>query len=254
MRSTFGEKESTQKEEIHGRLYVIKLSGSLFFSRQFEAVTKTIRNVLVENQSLSLVLVAGGGANARRYIGAGSRLDFDQATLDELGIAVSRLNALVLAYALHPLSYTQIPKDLSELSELADMMEREPRKERVIVCGGLHPGQSTNAVAALIAEKLSADLFINATDVDGVYDKDPNKFSDATRFDSIDPEMLSRVLGEQSVQAGGYDLMDPVALKLISRSKVPTLITSCDPDTLSRILRLREKIGTTIVYDKKDGS
>jgi len=48
--------------------------------------------------------------------------------------------------------------------------------------GGLHPGQSTNGTAALIAEKVHAEQFLNATDVDGVYDRDPNKFKKAKKF------------------------------------------------------------------------
>ena len=52
----------------------------------------------------------------------------------------------------------------------------------IVVTGGLHPGQSTNGTAALIAEKVKATEFLNATDVDGIYDSDPNKNKKAKKF------------------------------------------------------------------------
>ena len=59
-----------------------------------------------------------------------------------------------------------------------------------MVMGGLQPGQSTNAVGALVAEAIGADLFINATDVDGVYTSDPKKDPEARKLDIVDTDKL----------------------------------------------------------------
>ena len=83
----------------------------------------------------------------------------------------------------------------------------------------MHPGQSTNGTAALIAEKINAEKFLNATDVDGVYDMDPNKYKKAKKFKRIEMKKLRNMLVQEDSIAGSYDLMDIVALKIIERSK-----------------------------------
>ncbi|MHB1908195.1 MAG: UMP kinase [Nitrososphaerales archaeon] len=222
------------------RLYVVKLSGSLFLSPLLIEFQKTIKNILKKDKDLFLVFVAGGGSIARKYIAAGKSLNLDQATLDELGISISRLNALTISLALSPFSASKIPHNLSEV--------RENMTNRVLACGGFIPGQSTNAVGALIAENLSAKEFLNLTDVDGVYDKDPRIFKDAKKLDQISVKELTKMLESESVQAGGYDLMDPVALKLIARSKIPTRIAKCDPKTFLEVIEGKKNIGTRITF------
>ena len=81
----------------------------------------------------------------------------------------------------------------------------------IVVAGGLHPGQSTNGTAALIAEKVKAVEFLNATDVDGIYDSDPNKNKKAKKFARIEMKDLRNLLVREDSMAGGYDLMDIVA-------------------------------------------
>lgn len=226
------------------KVQVVKLSGSLFFSSQFESIVKILRSA-VRRRSKALVLVSGGGVTARRYIRAGSELNADQSSLDEIGIAISRLNATVLREALGKFAFSTVPQSLSEV---ADALEIGSSKgtQRIVVCGGLHPGQSTNAVAALVAEKIRATRLINATDVDAVYDKDPRKFKNAKKLHLVSAQKLAEMLDSESVQAGAYDLMDPIALKIIARSKIPTWILKCDPKILESALAGRGLHGTRI--------
>jgi len=219
---------------------VLKLSGSLFFSDSFERVSKAISGVLEKRSELKVVLVAGGGSRAREYIGIASGVGADQATLDELGIMVSRVNAMILAASIGEFSESEVPQTLFELVQSLG-------RNRAVVVGGLHPGQSTNAVGALVAEKVRAKRFINATDVDGVYTKDPKKFKDAKRMDKLSPEELERIIGNESMRAGSYDLMDPVALKLIERSKIDTWIIKCEPRIIESALLGKRIGGTEIV-------
>jgi uridylate kinase len=225
---------------------VLKLSGSLFFSDRFDDVASTIVRVLERKTALRLVLVAGGGKTAREYIEVAGKLGADQASLDEIGIAVSRINARVLAAALGGIAVQRIPKSLGELVEAVELGSPE---KRAVVIGGLHPGQSTNAVGALAAEKLKASLFVNATDVAQVYTEDPKKFPDAKPLSSVTPGELGRILGSESMRAGSYDLMDPVALKLVERSKIRTWIIRCDPETIEEVLsKGGPSLGTEIVF------
>jgi uridylate kinase len=142
-----------------------------------------------------------------------------------MGIEVSRLNAKLLAAALGDRAYHRVPEDLEQVAEAA-------ATGKVVVTGGLHPGQSTNATAALIAEKVKAIKFLNATDVDGIYDSDPNKNKNAKMFKEITVKQCLEILGAENSAAGAYDLMDIVALKVIERSKIPTVVLKSEPPNI----------------------
>jgi uridylate kinase len=116
----------------------------------------------------------------------------------------------------------------------------------IVVAGGLHPGQSTNGTAALIAEKVNAVEFLNATDVDGIYDSDPNKNKKAKKFARIDIKDLRTILVREDSMAGGYDLMDIVALKVIERSKIKTKIIKADIKIIEKAMK-GKPVGTQIV-------
>ncbi len=205
-----------------------------------------IKKVLASSKSIRLVLVSGGGLRARRYIEEAKKLGADQATMDEIGIEVSRINAMVLISALGNVAYPIVPETLADVVRAVEVGSA-PERRRVVVLGGLHPGQSTNAVAALVAEKLRAERLYNATDVDAVYTEDPRKSSRAKRLSKVTTKELSSILGGESLAAGGYDLMDPIALKLIERSSIPTTILECDPKTLAGAILKRAKYGTEVV-------
>ncbi len=144
-----------------------------------------------------------------------------------------------MIYALKNKAYSHPPITLQEVRHAVD-------DGLIVVTGGLHPGQSTNGTAALIAEKIEADQFLNATDVDGVYDKDPNKFKNAKKFKRIELKNLKNMLIQEDSIAGGYDLMDIVALKIIERSKIKTRILKADIKIIEKAIR-GEDVGTEIV-------
>ena len=189
------------------------------------------------------VIVAGGGKIARHYITHARSSGADESTLDELGIEISRLNAKLLIYALKQKAYSHPPTTLQEVRHAVD-------SGLIVVTGGLHPGQSTNGTAALIAEKIKATEFLNATDVDGVYDKDPNKYKNAKKFKKMELKDLRKMLVHEDSVAGGYDLMDIVALKIIERSKIKTRILKADLKTLEKVIK-GSSAGTEIILPLK---
>ena len=111
----------------------------------------------------------------------------------------------------------------------------------------MHPGHSTNGTAALIAEKVEATQFLNATDVDGVYDLDPNKYKKAKKFRRIELKTLRSMLIHEDSVAGGYDLMDILALKIIERSKIKTRILKADLKILEKAIK-GDSVGTEIIF------
>ena len=201
---------------------VIKLSGSVFSDDTANELKKYAAMLIEVVDRVQPVMVAGGGKIARHYIGIARKLGLDEASLDILGIEVSRLNARLLIAALDDHAYPAVPEDLEQVSEAA-------ASGKVVVTGGLHPGQSTNATAALIAEKVKAGRFLNATDVDGIYDSDPNKNKTAKMFKEVTVKKCLEILGSENSAAGSYDLMDIVALKVIERSKIPTVVLRSEP-------------------------
>ena len=114
------------------------------------------------------------------------------------------------------------------------------------MAGGLHPGQSTNGTAALIAEKVQASEFLNATDVDGIYDSNPRKNPKAKKFKRIELRNLRNILIHEDSLAGGYDLMDIVALKVIERSKIKTRVLKADISILEKAIK-GSPVGTEII-------
>ncbi len=222
---------------------VIKLSGKVFGMDNAKIIQNYADFLIKISKICQPVVIAGGGVIARHYISHARNFDVDESTLDELGIEISRLNAKLLIYALKNKAYSHPPTTLQQVKHAVD-------DGLIVVAGGLHPGQSTNGTAALIAEKIQAEQFLNATDVDGVYDMDPNKFKKAKKFKSIELKNLKNILVHEDSVAGGYDLMDIVALKIIERSKIKTRILKADPKIIEKAIK-GDKVGTEIVLPSK---
>ena len=222
---------------------VIKLSGRIFGMDNVK-VLKDYASFLVKISKICQpIVIAGGGNIARHYISHARSSGADESTLDELGIEISRLNAKLLIYALKNKAYSHPPTTLQEVKHAVD-------DGLIVVTGGLHPGQSTNGTAALIAEKINAEQFLNATDVDGVYDRDPNKYKRAKQFKQIELKNLKNMLVHEDSIAGGYDLMDIVALKIIERSKIKTRILKADTKIIEKAIKGSD-VGTKIVLPSK---
>ena len=222
---------------------VVKLGGALF---KRDPDTDTLKNVgrllsqfVAENNQL--VAVAGGGQNARAYIQAARKLGADESTCDLLGIEITRANAELLRLAIGEAASPKIPLTLSELNHHA-------REGKAVVVGGFQPGQSTNAVAALAAEITHASLLVNATDVDGVYTEDPKKNPKAKLLKSVGIDKLLTWAMAGDVYAGKYELLDPVALKIMQRAKIPTRFVSLEhAENIIGALRGRD-VGTVVEY------
>ena len=222
---------------------VIKFSGKVFGVENIKILKDYARFLVKLSKTHQPIVVAGGGKIARHFISHARSSGADESTLDELGIEISRLNAKLLIYALKNKAYPHPPTSLKEAKHAVD-------SGLIVVAGGLHPGQSTNGTAALIAEKVKAVAFLNATDVKGIYDSDPNKSKKAKLFKTIELKKLRGMLVKEDSVAGGYDLMDIVALKIIERSKIKTRVIQSDIKTLEKAVK-GLAVGTEILLPKK---
>ncbi len=222
---------------------VVKLGGALFLREPNVAALKDMGKVLsgFVREGNQLVLVAGGGENARTYIGAARKLGAEESTCDLLGIQITRANAELLRLAMGSIASSKIPTMLSDLPHCVG-------SGKAVVMGGLQPGQSTNAVAALAAEITRAEILVNGTDVDGIYTDDPKKNPKAKIIRSVNVDkLLSWAMGGE-VFAGRYELLDPLAIKIMQRAKMPTRFVSlANPGNILAALQGKD-IGTRVVY------
>jgi len=122
--------------------------------------------------------VVGGGPTAREYIESARELGANEIELDQLGIAVTRLNGRLLIAALDD-------RAAPTPAESYESGRKAIRRGDIPVLGGIVAAQTTDAVAAAFAEYVGADLLVYATAVAGVYDADPKTDDDATRFDQL---------------------------------------------------------------------
>ncbi|MEN6609760.1 MAG: UMP kinase [Methanoregulaceae archaeon] len=226
---------------------VLSLGGSILFPSLEKNTLKSYVPVL---RSLAgkrrVFVVVGGGGEARRYIDAAREHSVDDGTCDEIGILVTRLNATMLCAALGDAAYPRVPVNQTEAMEAA-------LSGKIVVMGGITPGQTTDAVAAVLAERVHADAMINLTSVDGIYDKDPNKFPDAKRYAHLTPEELIATVGKGDLKAGSNNVIDLVAAKVTARSGVPLLVfDGRDAANLTKALVTGEFSGTVVSAKKKN--
>lgn len=165
-----------------------------------------------------LVVTTGGGRAAREYIRLGRELGLTEVELDEIGIEVTRLHARLLAARLGPPTPATPPPTVAQAI-------RELHHGSPVVLGGTEPGHTTDGVAALAAVRMRAVRFVNATGVDGLYDRDPRKERSARRIDRIGFEPFRALVHEQSSGAAGQEfLFDRLAADLLARARISIAI------------------------------
>lgn len=178
-----------------------------------------IAESLEKNKSL---LVVTGAGDLKEHIFALEGLG-NQGEQDLVGIDATRLNARTLMTAMNN-TYPDIPETAEEIKLAASTGKN-------VVMGGLTPGHSTDAVAAIAAEILDADLYI-ATRIDGVYDRDPED-PDASRLKKVSVSELKEIVSGNN-QAGKHELIDSTALEIIDRSDISTKVFKASVENLER--------------------
>jgi len=175
-----------------------------------------------------LIVVCGGGKPARDWIRLAKELGTDAYTQDRLGIHATHLNALLLITALGPDAHPHVHRRGSEI--------RRNLGDRILVGGGHLPGSSTDYRAVLFAKAAGADLVVNATDVDGVYDKNPKEHADAVKLDRITFSRFEEIVLENAEQTPGeYGLFDLKAVRLAKKLGMPLVIVDgSDPVEIIR--------------------
>jgi uridylate kinase len=200
---------------------VLRIGGSVVASPiNTELISKYVELLkTLEKQGHEVAVVVGGGTLAREFISIAKNLELDEQAQDEIAISVSRVFAQLFLKKLGKLSCSTVP---STVEEAADCLG----KGKIAVMGGLKPGMTTDSVAALIAERISADLLVKGTDQDGVYNKDPKKHRDAVKLDRLSFDDLASVFSESKHKAGIHQIIDPEAVKILKRQHVRLVVVN----------------------------
>jgi uridylate kinase len=207
--------------------------------RRVEGHAEVIEGLAAEGCSVGAVV--GGGGVARDYIGTARELGANEVQLDQIGIDVTRINARLLIAALGPNVDPKVARDYEDAGDAI-------RRGDVSVMGGVMPGQTTDAVAAALAEYVGADLLVYATSVDGVYSADPDADADAEKYGRLTPEELVDVIAPMSRGAGASAPVDLLAAKLIQRSGMRTIVLDgTDPERIGAAVRRGDHGGTDVV-------
>ena len=96
---------------------------------------------------------------------------------------------------------------------------------------------STDFDSAYFASLVKADVVINATNIDGIYDKDPNKFSDAKKFERLTYDEFIKIISNNPQKPGEYRLFDLKAAKLLKKNRTKLIvIDGRNPNEIIRVI------------------
>src|SRR5436305_14862781 len=219
------------------------LAGGASFGINADRVKDLAREVSdVAAAGVQIGVVVGGGNIFRGVAAAAQKMD--RVTADHMGMLATVINSLALSDALEQMGIPTRVMSAIEMHQVAEPYIRRRairhlEKGRIVIfaAGTSNPYFSTDTAATLRALEIKADVIAKATRVDGVYDKDPLKFTDAVRYDRIAyTEVLSR----------GLAVMDATSIAMCRDNKLPILVFNLN--TPGNIMRMAqgEDVGTVI--------
>ncbi len=167
-----------------------------------------------------VVIITGGGKTSRRYNSAAQKIiRVKDADLDWLGIAATKLNAELLRVIFAKHAYLRVIDN-----PLTYQFTRLPAY-KLIIASGWKPGSSSDRVAVLWAKNLKARMVLNLTDVDFVYDKDPDKFPQSKPIKQISWSDFRKIVGHKWSPRASWPF-DPIASRLAQKFKLKVIIAN----------------------------
>ncbi len=233
---------------------LLKLSGEALLGKQGHGIDADILTLYadeikkVQEQGVEVSIVIGGGNIFRGVKGATEGMDRVQG--DYMGMLATMINSMALQDALERKNVHTRLMSAIRMEEIAEPYIRRRairhlEKGRVVIFGAGtgNPYFTTDTAASLRAIEIEADVILKGTRVDGIYDSDPEKNSDAVKFDTITgDDVLNRRL----------NVMDLTAFTLCRDNRTPIIVFDMNqPDNLRKVVCENEGIGTTVIWDQK---
>jgi len=229
--------------------YLLKISGEVLKGNLPSGISLEFLNLFCERlakiilkKEVELGIVVGGG-NIFRGV-RGELEGFDRLYGDGVGMMATVVNSLLITERLRYRNIPVLLQSAVKIEGIVDLFNRDRVEEVfekngcVVFCGGTgNPFFSTDTTAALRALQINSDCLFKATKVDGIYDKDPEKFSGAKKFDAISyDEIISREI----------EVMDLTSILMLKKNKQKLMVFNMnDNDSLERACR-GEIVGTLV--------
>lgn len=230
---------------------LLKLSGEALMGDQefgissdvIASYAKQIKEIVDLGVEVSIVI---GGGNIFRGL-SGAAQGVDRVTGDHMGMLATVINSLALQNSIEKLGVPTRVQTAIEMPKVAEPFikrraQRHLEKGRVVIFGAGtgNPYFTTDTAAALRAIEMETDVVIKATKVDGIYDKDPVKYPDAKKYETVT---------YNEVLAKDLKVMDATAISLCRENKLPIIVfNSLIEGNLKKVV-MGKHIGTTVVAD-----
>lgn len=230
---------------------LLKLSGEALMGEQefgissdvIASYARQIKEITDLGVEVSVVI---GGGNIFRGL-SGATQGVDRVTGDHMGMLATVINSLALQNSIEKLGVQTRVLTAIEMPKIAEPFikrraQRHLEKGRVVIFGAGtgNPYFTTDTAAALRAIEMNTEVVLKATKVDGIYDKDPVKYADAVKYETVTyTEVLNKNL----------KVMDATAISLCRENKLPIIVfDSLTEGNIKRVI-MGEKIGTTVIAD-----
>jgi uridylate kinase len=239
---------NTIETQHDDKMVIISLGGSLIFPEgglDINFVKKFKKLVEKETKNgYRFVIITGGGRLARTYIDAANKITpINNEEKDWMGIHATRMNAHFIKTVFIDYAQPRINKNPRTKEDLWKHFEND---EKVMVAAGWRPGWSTDYVATILAERFKAKRLINLSDIEYLFDKDPNEFSDAKKIKEINWSDFRKIVGDKW-SPGLSAPFDPIAAKLAQKNNMEVaIIGGKDLSNVSKYLDEKDFVGSVI--------
>lgn len=211
------------------------LMGDKPFGHDMEAIQKTCEEIVKIHKAGAEISIVVGGGNIFRGVSVTSEI-MDRASADYMGMLATVMNGIALQAGIEKLGVETRMLSAIAINQICEPYIRRKAikhlnegRVNIFVAGTGSPYFTTDTASVLRATEMNCDIILKGTQVDGVYDRDPKKFSDAVRFDKISfDEAVKRDLR----------VMDPTALTLARDNNMPILVFKIsEPNAFMNVIK-----------------
>ncbi|MCX6749422.1 MAG: UMP kinase [Candidatus Pacearchaeota archaeon] len=224
------------------KVIVLSLGGSLIIPNEINLgfLEKFKKVILKHTKKYKFLIVCGGGSIARKYISALKKAGLSSEFQSFSGISATRMNARFMNY------FFGINPDQG-IPHTTKTMEIYANKRDVLFFGALEykPKQTSDSTAAEVANHFKT-IFINLTNVPGLYSKNPLEHKDAKFIPEISWKAFNKLANSMNYKPGQHFVLDQTASGIIMKHKIPTYILGDDLNQLEAVLNKKKFKGTLI--------
>jgi len=188
-----------------------------------------LNDLTASNGKKKFIIICGGGAAAREYIRA-CPPGLSPGQIDYLGIMPTWVNAQLLSAWFSGYCPPIPGQDFHQFLQNASLY-------LITIAGGFLPALKTDEDSAVAADFFASPYLINITNVDGVYDKDPKKFSEAKKFTKMSYQQFHEMFGGRTLDPGASAPFAEVAVRLCERTKMRIFVIGKEMSVLREALR-----------------